>query len=115
LAARHVRQPCRGPAGTRLALALVNYYTSASASGAVAAAREITIGRLSPTVNVNLNVNLSSKADSIQFTPSYVFATPVFGGQLAAGMTGLIGRNFTGLDGTLTISSGPLPLQSKAA
>ena len=46
-------------------LSLVNYYTSASAHGAVAAAREITIGRLNPTVNVNLNVNLSSKADSV--------------------------------------------------
>ena len=90
--------------------AVLNYYTSASAGGAVAAAREITIGRLSPTVNVNLNVNFSSKADSVQFTPSYVFATPVLGGQLAASMTGLIGRNLTGLDGTLTIASGPFAI-----
>jgi len=36
----------------------VNYFDSVSASGAAAAAREITIGRFSPTVNVNLNVNV---------------------------------------------------------
>ena len=32
------------------AIAVVNYYTSVSASGNVAAAREVTIGRFSPTV-----------------------------------------------------------------
>src|SRR5262245_30562893 len=31
----------------------VNYFDSVSASGNVAAAREITIGKLNPTVNVN--------------------------------------------------------------
>jgi hypothetical protein len=39
------------------AFTAVNYFTPVSASGAVAASREITIGRFSPTVNVNLNVN----------------------------------------------------------
>src|SRR5271170_1313556 len=34
--------------------AAVNYYTSVSAGGNVAAAREVTIGRLNPTVSVNL-------------------------------------------------------------
>ena len=48
------------PAEPGWSLELVNYYTSANAGGAVAAAREVTIGRLSPAVNVNLNVNLSS-------------------------------------------------------
>ena len=38
------------------ALTVINYYDSVGASGAVAASREITIGRFSPTVNVNLNV-----------------------------------------------------------
>jgi hypothetical protein len=38
--------------------AAINYYDSVGASGSVAASREITIGRLSPTVNVNLNVSV---------------------------------------------------------
>ena len=43
----------------------VNYYTSVSAGGLVAAAHEITIGKLNPTVNVNLNVDLKSKVDLV--------------------------------------------------
>jgi hypothetical protein len=39
----------------------MNYYDSVSASGSVAAAREITIGKLSPTVNVNLNVSINER------------------------------------------------------
>src|ERR1700730_18934975 len=38
------------------AFTAINYFTPVSASGAVAASREITIGKFSPTVNVNLNV-----------------------------------------------------------
>ena len=90
------------------ALAIVNYYTSVSAGGNVAAAREITIGKFNPTVNVNLNVNLHANADLAIVNPSYVFATPVLGGQLALGMTGIVGNNNTGLDGTLTATLGPL-------
>src|SRR5690348_5970401 len=36
--------------------AAINYYTNVSASGTTAAAREITIGKFNPTVNVNANV-----------------------------------------------------------
>ena len=39
----------------------MNYYDSVSASGSVAAAREITIGKLSPTVNVSLNVSVNER------------------------------------------------------
>src|ERR1700675_830482 len=59
------------------ALAIVNYYTRVSAGGNVAAAREITIGRFNPTVNVNLNVNLKANAELVLVNPSYTFATPV--------------------------------------
>ncbi|MGO9050086.1 MAG: hypothetical protein ACLQFW_24935 [Xanthobacteraceae bacterium] len=46
-------------------LTVMNYYTSVSGGGDVAAAREITIGKFNPTVNVNLNVNLNAHAESI--------------------------------------------------
>ena len=43
----------------------INYFDLVSASGNVAASREITIGKLSPTVNVNLNVNVKATLDLV--------------------------------------------------
>jgi hypothetical protein len=88
-------------------LGTVYYHTSVSASGNVAAAREVTVGRFNPTVNVDLNVRLHANVDLVLVNPSYVFATPVLGGQLAVGMTGIVGRNNTSLDGTITAGVGP--------
>jgi hypothetical protein len=85
----------------------INYFDSVSGSGSIAAAREITIGRFSPTINVNLNATVTAKVDVVLPYLNYVFATPVFGGQLALGMFGIVGNNSTALDGTLTLASGP--------
>ncbi len=82
------------------------YHTSVSASGATAAGREVTIGGLARTANVDLNVNLHSDADIFLPQLAYTFAAPVFGGQLQTSMTGIVGRNRTSLDGTLTAMSG---------
>ncbi len=87
--------------------AAVNYFDSVSASGSIAAAREVTVGRFNPTVNVNLNVNVNANLDLELLVPSYVFATPVFGGQLAVGLMAVAGRNTTGLNGTITAGVGP--------
>jgi hypothetical protein len=87
-------------------MAEVYYHTTVSASGAAAAAREIEIGRFSPTINVNLNLNLNAQADLLLLDPTYTFATPVLGGQLAIGMTGLFGRSAASLSGTLTTGFG---------
>jgi hypothetical protein len=46
--------------------------------------------------NVNANVNLSL------ITTSYVFESPVFGGQASFGLTGIYGANSTSLAGSLT-------------
>ena len=90
-------------------LGSVYYHASVKDSGGVAAAKEIQIGRFSPTVNVNLNVNLNAQADLMLLSPTYTFATPVLGGQLAASLTGMFGRSSVGLDGTLTAGISPLP------
>lgn len=87
--------------------AAINYYTSVSAAGSIAAAREVPVGRFNPTVNVNLNVNASASADLALLVPSYVFATPVLGGQLAVSMMGVAGANNVGLNGTITAGVGP--------
>jgi hypothetical protein len=86
------------------ALGVLNYYTSVSGSGAVAASREVTLGRFNATVNVNLNATIKATPDLVFIAPSYTFATPVFGGQLALGVTEAVGRSITGLDGTLTLT-----------
>lgn len=89
-------------------MASVYYHTSVDASGTVAAAKQIQIGRFPATVNVNLNANLNAQADLVLLNPTYTFATPVLGGQFAVGLTGLFGRASTGIDGTLTTIVGPV-------
>ena len=86
----------------------VYYHTSVGASGGVAAARQIQIGRIPANVNVSLNASLNAQADLVLLNPTYTFATPVLGGQLAIGITGLFGRASTSIDGTLTTAVGPL-------
>jgi hypothetical protein len=88
-------------------LGTIYYHTSVEASGAVAAAREIQVGRFTPNVNVNLNVNLNAAADLAFLAPTYTFATPVLGGQLSMTLMSVFGRTSTSLDGTLTLGSGP--------
>ena len=96
-------------------LTVMNYYDSVSASGAVAASREITIGKFNPTVNANLNVNVNAKLDIGLIIPSYVFATPVFGGQLSLGVLGIVGTNDTSLNGSLTLASGPFTIMRQGS
>jgi hypothetical protein len=97
------------------ALTVMNYYDSVGASGAVAASREIEIGRFNPTVNVNLNVNLHADIDAGLINPSYVFATPVLGGQLTLGMLGIVMSNSTNLNGALTLASGPFAIMQQGS
>jgi hypothetical protein len=92
-------------------LAIINYYASVSAGGDVAAARQITIGKLNPIVTVNLNANFKGSAETVWVTPSYTFATPVFGGQLGLSMMGLVGRSIGDLSGTLTACATSLLLR----
>jgi hypothetical protein len=89
------------------AVASVYYHTSVSAGADVAAAREIQIGRFNPSLNVNLNANLNANADLGLFIPSYVFATPVLGGQLAVQMATIVGSSSANVNGTLTASLPP--------
>ena len=90
------------------ALAVIYYRSSVAAAGNVAAAREILTGRIPATVNVDLNLSLSGRADLVALAPSYTFATPVFGGQLVVGMSGQYGRTAASIAGTLTAIAGPI-------
>ena len=76
------------PAQPGWSFASIGYFTDVRASGGVAAARQITIGRLSPTVNVDLNATLRARVPTVFVNVNHVFETPVLGGQFAFGMTG---------------------------
>jgi hypothetical protein len=90
------------------AVGIVYYHPSISAEGSVASAREVTIGKLNPTINVNLDLNLKASADLVVIDPSYTFATPVFGGQFNINVAGFVGRSTGEINGTLTTTSGPI-------
>src|SRR6266699_189027 len=96
------------PAVPGWSMAEVYYHTSVSAFGNAAAAREIQVGRIPANINVNLNLHLNAQADLLLLNPAYTFATPVLGGQLAIGITGIFGRASTVIDGTLTTVVGPV-------
>ena len=97
------------------AFTAINYFTPVTASGSVAAAREITIGKFNPTINANLNVNLNTKFETVILNPNYVFATPIFGGQLNLGVLAFVANNSTALNGSLTLSSGPLAIMREGS
>src|SRR5450631_1581146 len=92
------------------AVATVYYHTSVSAGADVAAAREVQIGRFNPALNVNLNANLHASADLAIVVPSYVFATPVLGGQLVVQMGTIVGTTSANVNGTLTATLPPFTL-----
>jgi hypothetical protein len=88
------------------ALGTVYYHSNVSAFGAVAASRQITVGRIPANVNVNLNLSLAGQGDLIVLAPSYTFAQPVLGGQLSLSVSSWFGRSAASIAGTLTVSTG---------
>jgi hypothetical protein len=83
-------------------LADIYYHTTVSAGGGVALAREFTLGRIPVNLSASLNANVNATGDLGIVIPSYVFATPVLGGQLTVGAVASYGRVSTTLAGTLT-------------
>ena len=73
-----------------LSLANIYYHTTVSAGGDVSRAREITIGKIPVNLSANLSANLNATGDLGLFIPTYVFATPVLGGQASVGAIGII-------------------------
>jgi hypothetical protein len=96
------------PATPGWSIAAIYYHTTVNASGATAAAREIQVGRFSPTVNVNLNLSLAGQGDLAFIAPTYTFATPLFGGQASMTLAGVYGRSAASIAGTLTAAVGPI-------
>jgi len=89
------------------AFTAINYYTNVAGGGQVAAEREVTIGRLSPSVAISLNANVHANAELGFVIPNYTFDTKVFGGQMNVGVLAAAGRASTALAGTITAGVGP--------
>ena len=79
----------------------IYYHTSVSAGGDVVFAREVPIGHLNVNFTGNVNAHLDADVDMNVAIPQYVFATPVLGGQAAAGLLIPFGHNRTSVDATL--------------
>ena len=83
-------------------LATIYYHTSVSAGGDVALAREFRHGKDPCKFDGALNASLNATGDLGFVIPSYVFATPVLGGQAAISLLGAYGVTSTSLAGTLS-------------
>lgn len=86
----------------------IYYHTSVSAGGNVAFARQVTRGNITANFSGSLTANLDAKADLWMAAPSYVFATPVLGGQAAVLLLVPYGRSRASVDATLTGQLGPI-------
>jgi hypothetical protein len=90
-------------------LATINYYTNVSAGGAVALAREFEIRNLPLNIQAQINASLHATADIGMVIPTYVFATPVLGGQASVSMIAGYGGSNASLNGTVSGTvTGPL-------
>jgi hypothetical protein len=87
----------------------IYYHANVAGGGDVATARAITIRQFTPTLTENFNGSIHGAADLVFGTATYVFATPVLGGQASLGMGAAYGRNDADLNATISGSLGPIP------
>jgi hypothetical protein len=90
------------PAEPGWTLSVTDYYSAVSAGASVARSREIQIGNFPIGLSATVNANSSDKVGVFYLEPTYTFATPVFGGQAAVGVSWSFGRDAAALSGTLT-------------
>ena len=90
-------------------LTSILYNTNVSASGNAAVAREITIGRFNPKINISVNANVHANFTLGLVAPTYVFATPFLGGQASAALIYGYANNDTSLNASATASTDLLP------
>jgi hypothetical protein len=83
------------PSQPGFSLTSAYYHTSTTAGSEVARARLIRIGRLQASVAESVSAISISPEDLAMVTPSYTFATPVFGGQAAVALQATYGRKRT--------------------
>jgi hypothetical protein len=96
-------------------IAEIYYHTSVSAGGSVAFARDVPVGNLTANLRGSLNANLKADANLGFLAPSYVFATPFFGGQAAVAVLFPFGRTTATLNANVAGSLGPFSFARSGA
>jgi hypothetical protein len=87
----------------------VYYHAPVNGGGDVAIARQVPIAGVTTTVPTTLDIHVGVDTNLLLSIPSYVFATPVLGGQAAIGLLIPYGGNKVSLDQTLVGPRGPVP------
>jgi len=89
-------------------LATIYYHTSVSGGAGVAFARESEAGKIPVNLSGTLNASLTGSGNIGFIIPSYVFGTPVLGGQAAVTLVTAYGCTNASVNGTLMgILTGP--------
>jgi hypothetical protein len=89
-------------------LGAIYLHSSVSAGGDVAASRAIAFPNRTTNLTVNLDAQIKARADIGILSPSYVFATPVLGGQFAITALAIYGRQQANIDANITGALGPI-------
>jgi len=97
------------PQQSGFSFATIYYHTSVTGGGDVAASRQVSSGNITANLNVALSGRLNADADLAFAIPTYVFATPVLGGQAAVTLIVPYGRSSASVDATLAGTLGPFP------
>src|ERR1019366_1592943 len=90
-------------------LVTVYYHTSVSAGSDVALSREFETGKVPVNLTARLNASINATGDLGFVIPTYVFATPVLGGQASVSLVGAYGVTSANLAGTLSGTIGGFP------
>jgi hypothetical protein len=90
-------------------LAEVYYHSPVNGGGDIAISRQVPIAGVLTKVPLDLDLHVSVDADLVLSAPSYVFASPILGGQASIGVIIPYGRNRVSVDQTLIGPRGIIP------
>jgi len=96
------------PAVPGWSLSVTDYFSATSADASVVRSREIRTGRFPVGLSATVNASYGDRFGVVNIEPTYVFATPVLGGQAAVGVSTSFGRDAGTLTGTVngTLTAG---------
>ena len=98
-----------------LSMSTLYLHSFVSAGSGVAASRTIGFPNRPVNLSVDLNAQIKGTADVVAFGPTYVFATPVLGGQFAITALGIVGHQQANVDATVTGALGPIGFATESS
>jgi hypothetical protein len=89
-------------------ISTIYLHSDVSAAGDVAASRALRFPNRRVNLTVDLDATLKARTDVVAATPTYVFATPVLGGQFAITMLAIAGHADASIDENVAGALGPI-------